>query len=113
MIDKFSFGSIVVDGAIFTSDIKIIDGCVVSAWWRKSGHRVALEDIQDIIAAQPAVVVIGKGAPGMMKTSSIVRNQLKDRNIRLIEEKTAIAINTYNRLAQEGENVAAGFHLGC
>ena len=113
MIEKFSFGNIVIDGQKFTSDIKIINGSVVSDWWRMKGHRVDLEDIQDVIASAPEIVVIGKGSPGMMKTSSAVRNYLKNSSIRLIEEKTANAIDTFNRLAQAGEKVAGGFHLGC
>lgn len=113
MIEKFSFGNIVIDGQTFTSDIKIVNGCIVSEWWRKKGHRVDLEDIRDIVEAEPDIVVIGKGSPGMMKTTSAVRSYLKNSRIRLIEEKTAKAIETFNHLAQAGEKVAGGFHLGC
>ena len=113
MIEKFSFGNIVIDGRTFTSDIKIVNGRIVSDWWRRKGHRVDLEDIRDIIEAKPEIVVIGKGSPGMMKTTSEVRNYMENSRIRLIEEKTAKAIDTFNQLTQAGEKVAGGFHLGC
>lgn len=113
MIKEFSFGRIVVDDVTFTSDIKIIDGKVITEWWRKSGHRVDIEDIQDIVDARPDIVVIGKGSPGLMKTSSSVRKHLKNSGIELIEEKTAKAIHTFNRLSLADEKVVAGFHVGC
>ena len=113
MINEFSFGRIVVDDITFSSDIKIIEGKVISEWWRKSGHLVDIEDIQDIIEAKPDIVVIGKGSPGLMKTSSSMRKYLKNSGIKLIEEKTAKAIHTFNRLSLADEKVVAGFHVGC
>jgi hypothetical protein len=49
MIEKYSFGKIVVNGVTYTNDIKIVQGRVVSDWWRKKGHSVSIEDIQDIL----------------------------------------------------------------
>jgi hypothetical protein len=40
MIEKYSFGKIVVNGVTYTSDIKIVQGRVVSDWWRKKGYSV-------------------------------------------------------------------------
>jgi hypothetical protein len=42
MIEKYSFGKIVVNGVTYTNDIKIVQGRVVSEWWRKKGHSVYL-----------------------------------------------------------------------
>ena len=47
MIEKYSFGIIVVNGVTYTNDIKIAQGRVASDWWRKKGHSVDIEDIQD------------------------------------------------------------------
>lgn len=113
MIEAFSFGNIVVKGKTYTDDIKIIQGKVVPTWWRKSGHRVDIDDIRDIIEAMPEILVLGKGKPGMMKSTPSLCQFLKEKNIELIEEKTSKAINTFNRLFKEGKNVCAGFHLTC
>ena len=51
MITEFSFGKIVVNGKTYTNDIKIVNGQVISEWWRKRGHRVAVEDITDVLEA--------------------------------------------------------------
>jgi hypothetical protein len=113
MIEKYSFGKIVVNGVIYTNDIKIVQGHVVSDWWRKKGHSVSIEDIQDILESKPSVLVIGKGQPGMMKSSGSLRRFLKKNDIDLIEEKTSKAIKTYNSLLQQEKEVSAGFHVSC
>lgn len=112
-IENFSFGRIVVDGVAYTSDIKIIGAKVIAGWWRKSGHKVEIEDMQEMIDAHPDILVIGKGDPGLMKTSASLRKLLKNNEIELIEEKTVKAVQTFNRLLQTGKAVFAGFHVGC
>ena len=113
MIEHFSFGSVIVDGITYTNDIKIIQGQVIPSWWRKSGHQVNIDDIQDIIDAKPNILVLGKGKPGMMKSTPSLREFLKQNDIELVEEKTSKAIKTFNRLIKKGKNVCAGFHLSC
>jgi hypothetical protein len=113
MIENFSFGNIVINGITYTNDIKIIQGKVISSWWRKKGHQVNIDDIQDIIAAGPDILVLGKGKPGMMKSTPSLCEFLKQKHIDLIEEKTSKAIITFNRLFKQGKNVCAGFHLTC
>jgi len=113
MITDFSFGKIVVNGKTYSDDIKIVGGQVISDWWRKRGHRVDVEDVADILESRPDIVVIGKGSPGLMKSSSSLRDYLNVNNVELIEKKTAKAIEVFNKLYQEGKRVAAGFHINC
>jgi hypothetical protein len=113
MIEQYTFGNIVVNGVTYNNDIKIIQGSVVSEWWRKSGHFVEVDDIQDILKSKPDILVIGKGQPGQMKSTDTLRKFLKKCDIELIEKKTSEAVETFNRLSKKGKNVAAGFHLSC
>ena len=113
MITDFFFGKIVVNGKTYTNDIKIISGRVIADWWRKSGHRVEVEDIADILEYGPDTLIIGKGSPGLMQTSQHLRERLVAHNIVLIEKKTASAIEVFNKLFEEGRNIAAGFHISC
>jgi hypothetical protein len=113
MIEDYNFGKIVVDGMTYRDDIKIVQGRVVSDWWRRSGHTVHLEDISDILATVPDVLVIGKGNPGYMQVAPDLKEHLRQSGIRLIEEKTAQAVKTFNRMCREGRHAAAGFHLTC
>jgi len=113
MIDSFHFGKIVVDGVAYGSDIKIVEGRVVCDWWRRSGHRVEIDDVQDILAVSPEILVIGRGQPGLMKASPDLRRRLQEEGIEVIEERTSRAVDTFNRLSSSGRRVAAGFHVGC
>ena len=113
MIEQYSFGNIVINGRTFTSDLKILKGRVISDWWRKVGHSVSIDDVRDILDAKPDCFVLGKGKPGLMKADAALREALGTKGIELIEESTSEAIKSFNRLAQEGRDVAAGFHLTC
>jgi len=113
MIERYSFGKIVIDGVEYTRDLKIIKGKVVPDWWRKSGHRVEINDVEDILKERPRIVVLGKGKPGLMKPAESLRIFFQENRIELIVENTSKAIQTYNWLYKEGRNVAAGFHLTC
>ncbi len=113
MIEHFSFGKIIVNGTPFSNDIKIIHGRVVSEWWRKRGHVIDVEDIKDIIQSNPDILVLGKGEPGQMRSAGALQEFLRNKGIELIEEKTSKAVETFNRLWNEGKNVSAGFHLSC
>ena len=113
MIDRYSFGRIVVDGTTYTNDIKIIDASVIPEWWRKRGHNVFPEDVSDLADCDAQYVVIGKGNTGNMSVSAEARQMLKDRGMDVIEENTAQAVETFNRLQKEGKRVCAGFHLTC
>lgn len=113
MIDKFSFGTITVNGQTYNSDIKIIKGDVVQDWWRTSGHTVDVDDVHDILQTKPDILVIGRGAPGYMRVTGALREYAANHGCELIEEKTTTAIDTFNRFVKEGKNVAGGFHVGC
>ena len=113
MIEEYRFGEMVINGLLYTRDLKILEGAVVPDWWRKKGHRVYPEDILDILEKTPDTLVLGKGQPGKMASTSALQKALRENGIELIEEETATAVDTYNRMSGEGRLVAAGFHLTC
>ena len=113
MIEKYSFGRMTVDGREYRKDLKIIQGRVESDWWRKQGHLVDAADLEDVLSAKPAVLVIGMGDSGLMKVVENLRDALTGSRIELLAFPTAEALKVFNRLASEGENVAGAFHLTC
>lgn len=112
-IQAYRFGSMTIDGAVHGNDLKIIDGTVVPSWWRREGHRVSVGDVDDVLAANPRVFVVGTGQPGRMTVDAELVDVLLDLGIELIEEPTEHAVQTFNRLLREGKSVAGAFHLTC
>ena len=112
MIDSYSFGSITVNGKRYTSDLIIYPDRVESSWWRKEGHDLCMEDLQDVLRYRPEVLVIGKGKPGLMAVGADLVEQLAQRGIEVHTAPTAKAVKLYNRLSPERKIVAA-LHLTC
>ncbi len=113
LITHYAFGEIVVSGNAFSSDLKIINGLVVSGWWRKTGHFVDIDDVADVLVARPRYLVIGTGKPGLMKSTGALKKELERLGIELVEQPTASAVLTFNRLYGLDRSVCAGFHLTC
>ena len=111
-IQSYSFGKITVDGTVHTSDVIILPGGVRPRWWRKEGHNLQKEDLQEVIEAQPTVLVIGTGNVGMMQVPQETLDYLAARGIRVEVQPTVAACQRYNELAKS-EQAAAALHLTC
>lgn len=112
MIEGYSFGRVTVDGRVHTADVIVLPSRVIAGWWRKDGHRLTPEDVEDVLAARPACLVVGTGASGLMEVLPETARLLEDRGIRVIAQPTAEAVDTYNRLRGDGRT-AACLHLTC
>ena len=113
MIEQYSFGSIIISGKQYRSDLKIINGQVYPDWRRKSGHTVDVDEIDDILEVKPNYLIIGSGSFGRMKLSKQLKQHLTDCGVQVIREPTSTAIQTFNQMYADGKNVCAGFHLTC
>ncbi len=111
-IDSYRFGKIVVDGQAYTSDVIIYPDRVDADWWREKGHSLCMEDLKEVIAAKPEVLVIGTGLPGLMSVPEDVRSHLEQQDIEVIVQNTGQAWKTYNARSNNDKTVAA-FHLTC
>ncbi len=112
-VEDYGFGRIVIDGKTYTSDVKIIKDQIVPNWWRKEGHHLYPEDIEDILASDCEVLVVGTGAYGVMKVDPLVQEACARKGIKLEAYKTAEAAKRFNQLAEQGVKVAGAFHLTC
>ncbi len=111
-IEDFRFGVINISGKRYSSDVKIIGNRVISPWWRSQGHKVFLEDVEDIVE-DIDVLILGQGDPGMMKSDPSLKIYLKNKGIKLIEIPTKEAIIEFNSHVKKQIKVGAGFHLTC
>lgn len=112
-INNYSFGKIVIDGKLYTSDLIIFPNRVHSNWWREEGHLLSLGDIEEVLEYNPEYLVIGTGAYGMMKVSDKVRVEAEGRNIKVFILPTAEACNKFNELISTGKKIVAALHLTC
>ena len=60
-IEKYSFGSITINGKEYTKDVIIFPDKVLSPWWREEGHSLSLKDLKDVIESAPNLLIIGTG----------------------------------------------------
>ena len=112
VVESYRFGRIVVNDKNYWSDVIIFPDRVEDNWWRKSSHRLYLDDIAAVIAENPEVLVVGTGMSGLMEVLPEVKQTAEARGIGLIVEPTEKAYQTYNELCHSRRAVAA-LHLTC
>ncbi|MFQ6059953.1 MAG: Mth938-like domain-containing protein [Thermoplasmata archaeon] len=111
-IESYSFGRIVIDGISYTSDVILSEGRINSSWWRRKGHLLTPEDLEEALDAEPELLVIGTGYSGVMKVPEETREFLRLRGIDYVIQRTEDACRTYNREVQK-RRVVATLHLTC
>ena len=111
-IESYSFGRITIDSNTYSNDLIILPDGVRPGWWRRTGHSLDKEDLQEVIEAAPSVLVIGTGNVGAMQVPQVTLDYLAANNIRAEVLRTAAACERYNELAQS-EQAAAALHLTC
>lgn len=112
-IDKYSFGSITINGKRYTKDVIIFQDKVFCPWWREDGHNLSLKDLKQVIDSEPNLVIIGTGAQGVMRTPKETLKKLMKMGIETITAKTGNAVKLYNEKREKDENIVACLHLTC
>ena len=113
-IDGYTFGRIDIDGVCYSKDVMLVRGEVRCPWWRSAGgHHYEPEDLGEVLAAAPEVVVLGTGFFGRVKVSREALEALAEAGSEVVVETTARAVRDFNRLVAEGRDVAAALHLTC
>jgi hypothetical protein len=112
-IGAYRFGRIDVNGRKYTSDVIITPERVIDQWWRQQGHRLAVADLGDVVAARPDLLVIGTGYFGRMSISHDTRRYLEAQGIQVRDAHTPEAVHDFNRLQKEPGRVVAALHLTC
>ena len=113
MIDSYDFGQIVIDGRRYTSDVIVFPDRVKVDWWRKEGHQLCVEDIEEALKEKLDVLVVGTGYSGLVKVLPETERYVRSRGVELIVQRTGEAYKTFNRLVQSGKRVIAALHLTC
>ena len=113
MIENYSFGQIFINGEKYNSDLIIFKEHIYDSWWRREGHNLHIDDIQEIINKKPDILIVGTGYYGLMKVPEELIENIKSSGIKqVIVKKTGDACNEYNKLCKK-KNIVAAFHLTC
>lgn len=113
MINSYRFGNITVKDAKYNADLIIFPDHVEDKWWRLKGHELHVSDLKSVFDYEPEVLVVGKGAYGLMKITEEAVKLLDEKDIRVVARKTKEACEEFNFLLKEGKKVVAALHLTC
>ncbi len=112
LITRYSFGHIVIDGKEYSRDVIILPGRVESPWRRRQGHVLVPDDLETVVAAGAAMLIIGTGYSGVMQVADATLAFLKSKGIEARVEKTDQAVQIFNQSTGRSD-LAAALHLTC
>ncbi len=108
-IDSTCFGSIIVRGRKYESDVIIFwDGEIIE---REKSHNFSKGELQDILLKEPEIVVVGTGQSGLMKVDESAEILAGLEGVKIVAKPTPQAIEEFNKLS--GKKVAGIFHVTC
>lgn len=111
-VESYEFGKMVVDGQTHTNDLILLPDRVISDWWRDQGHRLSINDLEEVFDTQPEILVVGTGARGVMTVPRETRQAIREAGMELEIAETGDAWRTYNDLRSK-RRAAGAFHLTC
>jgi hypothetical protein len=113
-ITGYEFGRIVIDGQEHRRDVIVLPDRVVRDWWRRDGHSLVLDDLEEVLDELPERLVVGCGANGRLHPDPSVAEALARRGTEMEALPTAEAVERYGELARSNPAaVAAALHLTC
>jgi len=112
-IDSYSFGVMKIDGVEYSADLIVFPDRIKQNWWRKQGHSLAIEDLDDVFDFKPDVLIVGIGASGLIQIPASTKKALQEEAIVLIAENTDKAWQLFNEQVQKGKKAVGAFHLTC
>ena len=110
-LEGYRFGHLVVEGEEQTRDVIVLPDRVLINWWRADGHRLVLEDLEDVREDLPEHLVVGTGAYGQMRPDPEAVEELRRQGIEVEALPTAEAVRRYGEL--DPRRTAAALHLTC
>ena len=110
-LEDYRFGRLTVDGQEHTRDLIVLPDRVVGDWWRRDGHALAMEDLDEVLDELPARLVLGVGAQSQLRPDPAVIEQLERRGVQVECLPTEAAVRRYGELDER--RTAAALHLTC
>jgi hypothetical protein len=110
-IEGYSFGRVLVDGEEHTKDVIVLPSRVVGGWWRRDGHSLVLEDLEEVLEELPERLIVGTGAYARMRPDPRAIERLRERDVEVESLPTPDAVERFGEL--DPSRTAAALHLTC
>jgi hypothetical protein len=110
-LEDYSFGRLTVDGHEHTRDLIVLPDRVVPDWWRREGHSLAMDDLDEVLEELPERLVLGVGAQSQLRPDPAVLAALERRGVQVECLPTDAAVRRYGQLDER--RTAAALHLTC
>ncbi len=113
-IESYSPGRIVIDGVELHRDVIVLPNRVLTEWWRRDGHSLVIEDLDDVLEELPQRLILGCGYSSRMQPEPSVMEALAARGVKVETLPTDQAVERFEELeARDPAVVAAALHLTC
>ena len=60
-IENYSPGRVVIDGVELNRDVIVLPNRVLPNWWRRDGHSLVIEDLEEVLDELPERLIVGCG----------------------------------------------------
>jgi hypothetical protein len=116
-IEKFSFGSIVIEGKKYRRDVLIFaDGTVKRrrcSFLMFGSHKIKKKEIEELIQGQPETIIVGTGTDSIANIAPDVESWAQGKNLNLLVQPSYDAVARLNELSGQEKKVAALIHITC
>lgn len=110
MIESISMGKLLYNGKVSRSDTIVYADRMDTKWWIKERNCIQMNDLDDVLAAKPELIVFGTGFMMPISMSDEAQAELKGMGIELFIDKSDVAMETYNDNVNKRRTVGL-FHL--
>ncbi len=116
-IDKFSFGSAIIDGTKHIRDLVLLPDNTIKrrsgGFWVIGSHRIKNEEIEQLFASGADTIIIGIGVLSRACLSDEAKNYAARQSAKMLVLPSRDAVQKWNQLADEGKSTAALIHITC
>jgi hypothetical protein len=115
-VEDFTFGSIKIDGNLYTKDLWIIDGKIkkrdksIAKSKFGTSHKVSRKELKKVVTPKTLRVIIGTGATGLVSLTKKASDYLEDKKIILELFKTGDLVDKKLEIGSQDSGI---IHLTC
>ena len=113
-IENYSPGRVVIDGVELNRDVIVLPKRVLRNWWRRDGHSLVIEDLEEVLDELPERLIVGCGHSSRLEPDPSVIEALGRRGVKVEALPTGEAVDRFEELEiRNPAAVAAALHLTC